>query len=70
VRNDRAIELSEKRHVELVLYARALEIERDRLREAVRSAQQRLAAAAQAAELDTQKREALEQAASLLEKCL
>jgi hypothetical protein len=68
--NERAIELSEKSHVELVLYARGLEVERDRLLKVIRSAQQRLTAATETPALSPQQREALEQAASVLAKCL
>jgi hypothetical protein len=42
--NDRAIELSEKGHVEVALYARGLELERDRLLKLIRVAQAQLAA--------------------------
>ena len=68
--NDRAIELSEKRHIELVLYARGLEVERDRLRKDIRTAQQRLKAVTETAGLSPQQRETLEQVASLLVRCL
>lgn len=40
--NDRAIELSQKGHIELALYARGLEIERDYLVDAIRNARDRL----------------------------
>lgn len=66
----RTIELSEKRHVEVVLYARGLELERDRMRELIRTAQQRLTAMTETMEPSTQQRDELRQVAGMLGKCL
>jgi hypothetical protein len=56
--NDRAIELSLKRHVELVLYARGLEIERDRLLHVIREAHERLAGVTRTSEMTPELRKA------------
>ena len=68
--NDRAIELSEKGHIELVLYARGLEVERDRLRENIRSAMESLATLTKTTEMSPRQHEAIAQVASILAKCL
>jgi hypothetical protein len=68
--NDRAIALSERRHVELVLYARGLELERDRLLELIRSVHERLAALMKTTEGPLQVREAVEELLKTLAKCL
>ena len=68
--NDRAIELSEKGHVELVLYARGLELERDRLLQLARSVQERLAALTRTTEVSPQVREAIHDIEKILAKCL
>jgi hypothetical protein len=67
--NDRAIELSEKHHVELVLYARGLEIERERLLGHVRAARQNLTAIAERTEVSGQQ-DALRKVVRMLEQCL
>ena len=64
--NDRAIELSEKRHVELVLYARGLEVERDRLLELIRAAQGRLTIVTKTSEMSAPAREAIQQVVRML----
>ena len=66
--NDRAIELSERGHVELVLYARGLELERDRLLQLIRSVQERLAALMKTTEAPPQVREAVEDLLKTLAK--
>ena len=66
--NDRAIALSERGHVELVLYARGLELERDRLLQLIRSVQERLAALMKTTEAPPQVREAVEDLLKTLAK--
>lgn len=68
--NDRAIELSERRHVELVLYARGLELERDRMLQLIRSVQEPLAALMKTTKAPPQVREAVEELLKSLAKCL
>jgi hypothetical protein len=68
--NDRAIELSCRRHVELALYARGLEIECERLLGHVRAARQDLTTIARTTDMSEQQREALRHVVSVLEQCL
>jgi hypothetical protein len=66
--NDRAIELSERGHVELVLYARGLELERAELLQTIRSARERLRTLARTTQISGQVREALQELLKTLEK--
>jgi hypothetical protein len=68
--NDRAIALSEKGHVELVLYARGLELERDRLLEVIRGVQERLAALTKTRGVSPQVHEGIQELVNTLEKYL
>jgi hypothetical protein len=68
--NDRAIELSERSHVEIVLYARGLELERDRLLQLIRSVHEQLGALVKTAGVSPQMRGALQRLAKTLEKNL
>jgi hypothetical protein len=67
-RNDRAIELSERSHVELVLYARGLEIECERLLGMLRQMEGRLTELARLETLSSDARNAIEQLLSVLPK--
>ena len=65
-RNERAIELSEKTHIELVLYASGVEFERDRLLEVLRDAREKLAAIMKTGALSPDVREGCEQVLEML----
>jgi hypothetical protein len=66
--NDRAIELSERSHVELVLYARGLEIEREELLSMLRQLEGTLAELARREMLAADARNAIERLLSVLPK--
>lgn len=68
--NDRAIELSQKRPVELVLYARGLEIERERLLRVIGDAHDGLAGLRQDSEMPPDLRDAVDRVIEMLAKCL
>jgi hypothetical protein len=67
-RNDRAIELSERSHVELVLYARGLEIEREQLLGMLWQMEGRLTELARRETLPADARNAIERLLSVLPK--
>jgi hypothetical protein len=67
-RNDRAIELSERSHVELVLYARGLEMEREELLGMLRQMGGTLAELARREMLSREARYTLERLLSVLTK--